>query len=124
MCHALQSGFIGDVLVILVTFFNFWILFFLVGDKSRQNGDRFHYFGDYSQENGDHQHYVASLVKFYMNSRNGGLELKVECLLTLAIWSYGHEAEEYIFLNLPFPSNPKENSLICCILSTPEQNLL
>ena len=33
--------------------------------------------------------------------------LKVECLLTLAIWSYGHEAEEYIFLNLPFPSNPK-----------------
>ena len=33
---------------------------------------------------------------------------KVECLLTLAIWCYGHEAEEYIFLNLPFPSNPKE----------------
>ena len=51
-------------------------------------------------------------------------ELKVECLLTLAIWSYGHEAEEYIFLNLPFPSNPKENSSIRCILSTPEQNLL
>ena len=50
--------------------------------------------------------------------------LQVECLLTLAIWSYGHEAEEYIFLNLPFPSNPKENSSICCILSTPEQNLL
>ena len=50
--------------------------------------------------------------------------LKVECLLTLAIWSYGHEAEEYIFLNLPFPSNPKENSSIRCILSTPEQNLL
>ena len=45
--------------------------------------------------------------------------LKVECLLTLAIWSYGHEAEEYIFLNLPFPSNPKENSSIRCILSTP-----
>ena len=51
-------------------------------------------------------------------------KLKVECLLTLAIWSYGHEAEEYIFLNLPFPSNPKENSSIRCILSTPEQNLL
>ena len=50
--------------------------------------------------------------------------LKVECLLTLAIWSYGHEAEEYIFLNLPFPSNPNENSSIRCILSTPEQNLL
>ena len=52
--------------------------------------------------------------------------LKVECLLTLAIWSYeyGHEAEEYIFLNLPFPSNPKENSSIRCILNTPEQNLL
>ena len=50
--------------------------------------------------------------------------LKVKCLLTLAIWSYGHEAEKYIFLNLPFPSNPKENSLIRCILSTPEQNLL
>ena len=50
--------------------------------------------------------------------------LKVECLLTLAIWSYGHEAEEYIFLNLPFPSNPKENSSMPCILSTPEQNLL
>ena len=49
---------------------------------------------------------------------------KVECLLTLAIWSYGHETEEYIFLNLPFPSNPKENSSIRCILSTPEQNLL
>ena len=48
----------------------------------------------------------------------------VECLLTLAIWSYGHEAEGYIFLNLPFPSNPKGNSSICCILSTPEQNLL
>ena len=53
-----------------------------------------------------------------------GNRLKVECLLTLAIWSYGHEAEEYIFLNLPFPSNPKENSSIRCILSTPEQNLL
>ena len=51
-------------------------------------------------------------------------ELKVECLLTSAIWSYGHEAEVYIFLNLPFPSNPKENSSIRCILSTPEQNLL
>ena len=50
--------------------------------------------------------------------------LKVECLLTLAIWSCGHESEEYIFLNLPFPSNPKENSSIRCILSTPEQNLL
>ena len=50
--------------------------------------------------------------------------LKVECLLTLAIWSYGHEAEEYIFLNLPFPSNLKENSSIRCIVSTPEQNLL
>ena len=50
--------------------------------------------------------------------------LKVECLLTLAIWSYGHEAEEYIFLNLPFPSNPKESSSIRCILSTPGQNLL
>ena len=50
--------------------------------------------------------------------------LKVECLLTSAIWSYGHEAEVYIFLNLPFPSNPKENSSIRCILSTPEQNLL
>ena len=49
---------------------------------------------------------------------------KVECLLTSAIWSYGHEAEVYIFLNLPFPSNPKENSSIRCILSTPEQNLL
>ena len=33
--------------------------------------------------------------------------LKVECLLTSAIWSYGHEAEVYIFLNLPFPSNPQ-----------------
>ena len=52
------------------------------------------------------------------------LLLKVECLLTSAIWSYGHEAEVYIFLNLPFPSNPKENSSICCIWSTPEQNLL
>ena len=31
------------------------------------------------------------------------------------IWSYGHEAEEYIFLNLPFPSNPKENFSIRCI---------
>ena len=31
-----------------------------------------------------------------------------ECLLTLAIWRYGHEAEEYIFLNILFPSNPKE----------------
>ena len=51
-------------------------------------------------------------------------QLKVECLLTSAIWSYGHEAEVYIFLNLPFPSNPKENSSIRCILSTPEQNLL
>ena len=50
--------------------------------------------------------------------------LKVECLLTSAIWSYGHEAEVYIFLNLPFPSKPKENSSIRCILSTPEQNLL
>ena len=50
--------------------------------------------------------------------------LKVECLLTSAIWSYGHEAEVYIFLNLPFPSNPKENSSIRCILSTPEQNLV
>ena len=50
--------------------------------------------------------------------------LKVECLLTLAIWSYWHEAEEYIFLNLPFPSNSKENSSIRCILSTLEQNLL
>ena len=50
--------------------------------------------------------------------------LKVEYLLTSAIWSYGHEAEVYIFLNLPFPSNPKENSSIRCILSTPEQNLL
>ena len=50
--------------------------------------------------------------------------LKVECLLTLAIWSYRYAAEEYIFLNLPFPSNPKENSSIRCILSTPEQNLL
>ena len=50
--------------------------------------------------------------------------LKVECLLTSAIWSYGHEAEVYIFLNLPFPSNPKENFSIRCILSTPEQNLL
>ena len=50
--------------------------------------------------------------------------LKVECLLTSAIWSYGHEAEVYIFLNLPFPSNSKENSSIRCILSTPEQNLL
>ena len=49
--------------------------------------------------------------------------LKVVCLLTLAIWSYGHEAEEYIFLNLPFPSNPMENSSIRCILSTPERNL-
>ena len=28
------------------------------------------------------------------------------------------------FLILPFPSNPKENSSIRCILSTPEQNLL
>ena len=52
------------------------------------------------------------------------IKLKVECLLTSAIWSYGHEAEVYIFLNLPFPSNPKENSSIRCILSTPEQNLL
>ena len=43
--------------------------------------------------------------------------LKVECLLTLAIWSYGHEAEEYIFLNLLFPSTPKGNSSIRCILS-------
>ena len=56
---------------------------------------------------------------------SGGLQgLKVECLLTSAIWSYGHEAEVYIFPNLPFPSNPKENSSIRCILSTPEQNLL
>ena len=52
------------------------------------------------------------------------IQLKVECLLTSAIWSYGHEAEVYIFLNLPFPSNLKENSSIRCILSTPEQNLL
>ena len=52
------------------------------------------------------------------------VSLKVECLLTSAIWSYGHEAEVYIFLNLPFPSNPKENSSIRCILSTPEQNPL
>ena len=50
--------------------------------------------------------------------------LKVECLLTLAIWSYGHEAEEYIFLNLLLPSNTKEISSIRCIFSTPEQNLL
>ena len=41
----------------------------------------------------------------YRNSPGGG-GLKVECLLTSAIWSYGHEAEVYIFLNLPFPSNP------------------
>ena len=57
-------------------------------------------------------------------SFTASVSLKVECLLTLAIWSYGHEAEEYIFLNLPFPSIPKENSSIRCILSTPEQNLL
>ena len=41
----------------------------------------------------------------YRNSPGGG-GLKVVCLLTLAIWSYGHEVEEYIFLDLPFPSNP------------------
>ena len=40
-------------------FLNFWILFFLIGDKSRQNGYRFPYFGDYFQENGDNQHYGA-----------------------------------------------------------------
>ena len=28
--------------------------------------------------------------------------LKVECVLTLAIWSYGYEAEEHIFLNFRF----------------------
>ena len=61
-----------------------------------------------------HTHYAVIIKRI----------LKVECLLTLAIWSYGHEAEEYIFLNLPFPSNPKEISSIRCILSTPEQNLL
>ena len=55
---------------------------------------------------------------------SSGRGLKVECLLTSAIWSYGHEAEVHIFLNLPFPSNHKENSSIRCILSTPEQNLL
>ena len=49
--------------------------------------------------------------------------LKIVCLLTLAIWSYWHEAEESIFLNLPFPSNPMENSSIRCIFSTPERNL-
>ena len=53
----------------------------------------------------------------------GAGRLKVECLLTLAIWSYGHEVEEYIFLNLPLPSNPMENSSIPCILSTSERNL-
>ena len=51
----------------------------LVGDKSRQNGYRFHYFGDYGQENGDDQHYGASFVKLVMNSRNGDLELKWLC---------------------------------------------
>ena len=48
---------------------------------------------------------LLSLYAYLLIRYNG---LKVECLLTLAIWSYGHEAEEYIFLNLPFPSNPKE----------------
>ena len=62
--------------------------------------------------------------KHQLNIQPKAKRLKVECLLTLAIWNYGHEAEEYTFLNLPFPSNPKENSSIRCILSTPEQNLL
>ena len=50
----------------------------------------------------------CNLRMFYLSGRRSTNWLKVECLLTLAIWSYGHEAEEYIFLNLPFPSNPKE----------------
>ena len=54
-----------------MTFFNVWILFFLIGDKNRQNGYRFPYFGDYIQENGDIQHDGASLVKLDVNSKNG-----------------------------------------------------
>ena len=54
--------------------FYFWILFFLIGDKSRQNGYRFSYFGDYIKENGDNQHDGDSLVKLDMNSRNGDPE--------------------------------------------------
>ena len=67
---------------------------------------------------------VRFIVSVCCNTSEFPIILKVECLLTLTIWSYGHEAEEYIFLNLPFPSNPTENSSIRCILSTPEQNLL
>ena len=67
---------------------------------------------------------LSSLLQTTIYASDILSSLKVECLLTSAIWSYGHEAEVYIFLNLPFPSNPKENSSIRCILSTPEQNLL
>ena len=50
--------------------------------------------------------------------------LKVECLLTSVIWSYGHEAEVYIISELTVSFKPQGNSSIHCILSTPEQNLL
>ena len=50
------------------------MLFFLVGDKSHQNGDGFHYFGYYSQENGDHQHCGAPLVMVAKFGELGGKE--------------------------------------------------
>ena len=60
-------------------------MFFLVGDKSRQNGCRFPYFGDYSQRNGGNQHYGASLIKLDVNSRNGDTELKWLCFQCLVM---------------------------------------
>ena len=51
--------------------------------------------------------------------------LKVECLLTLAIWSYGHEAEEYIFFwTYRFLQTPRKILQFAVFQSTPEQNLL
>ena len=57
------------------------------------------------------------------NFISGGASIKGSVSTDIDNMEYGHEAEEYIFLNLPFPSNPMENSSIHCILSTPKQNL-
>ena len=57
-------------------------------------------------------------LSFYIptlgTARINNPSLKVECLLTLAIWSYGHEAEEYIFseLTVSFKSQGKFFNLL------------
>ena len=48
-----------------------------------------------------HNSWFCSLIRPYAN-------FKGRVSTDIGNMEYGHEAEEYIFLNLPFPSNPKE----------------